>query len=186
MYCTHQGLPSTQPYYFQADLIWWDGTFKPVIASKPALFQVLKMNEEWGRPFRRMNLAGDREGQLHCMNCFCWISEPQFAKPFIFIGWLLSIPRTGRKKNPQLIYNKGSVQWKDLVVESKLKRKVMVWGPGAEQWILFIIYRDAILDSISYIFLSLKQKMLALDKIVCVANCKQRRLFFVLLSCSAD
>jgi hypothetical protein len=45
-----------------------------------------------------MNLAGDREGQLHCMNCFCWISEPQFAKPFIFIGWLLSIPCTGEKK----------------------------------------------------------------------------------------
>ncbi len=33
----------------------------------------------------------------------------------------------------------------------------MVWGPGAEQWILFVIYRDAIFDSISYIFLSLKQ-----------------------------
>ncbi len=24
--CNHQGL--TQPYHFQADLIWWDGTFK--------------------------------------------------------------------------------------------------------------------------------------------------------------
>jgi hypothetical protein len=42
----------------------------------------------------------------------------------------------------------------------------MVWDPGAEQLILFVIYRDAILDSISYIFLSLKQKMLELDIIV--------------------
>jgi hypothetical protein len=41
------------------------------------------------------------------------------------------------------------------------------------------------LDSRSYIFLSLKQKMLELDIIVGVANCKQRRQFFVFLSCSA-
>ncbi len=124
-------------------------------------------------------------------SCTAWIAFVGYQNhslqnhSSLLVGCSPSHALVEKKSAAHLHCIKGSDQWEDLGVESKPKRKVMVWGPGAEQWILFVIYRDAILDSISFIFLSLKQKMLELDLIVGVANCKQRWLFFVFLSCGA-